>query len=112
MADIEMSDVLSECSDIGFISDFEDDFQSLNIDLSNGPPINVDNFKIIHFNINSILATDRIEQLTDICRTLRIDILILSESKLDETIPNNIISIPGYHEPIRHDRNRHMEVVL
>ena len=75
--------------------------------LSNGPPINVDNFKIIHFNINSILATDRIEQLTDICRTLRIDILILSESKLDETIPNNIISIPGYHEPIRHDRNRH-----
>ena len=42
MADIEMSDVLSECSDIGFISDFGDDFQTLNIDLSNGPPIDVD----------------------------------------------------------------------
>ena len=52
MADVEMSDVLSECSDVGFMSDFEDDFQSLNIDLSNGSPINVDNFKIIHFNIN------------------------------------------------------------
>ena len=32
MADIEISDVLSECSDIGFTSDFEDDFQTLNID--------------------------------------------------------------------------------
>jgi hypothetical protein len=44
------------------------------------------------------------EQLTDICRTLRIDVLILSESKLDQTIPNNLITIPGYHEPLRHDR--------
>ena len=30
--------------------------------------------------------------------------LILSESKLDQTIPNNLLSIPGYHEPLRHDR--------
>jgi hypothetical protein len=51
------------------------------------------------------LATDRIEQLTDICKTLNIDVLILSESKLDQTIPNNLITIPGYHEPLRHDRD-------
>ena len=77
-----MSDLLSECSETSFISDFEDEFHSLNIDISNGPPI------------------DRIEQLTDICRTLRIDVLILSESKLDQTIPNNLITLPGYHEPL------------
>jgi hypothetical protein len=95
---------LSECSEISFISDFEEEFQSLNIDISNGPPIDIENFNVVHYNINSILENDRIEQLTDICRTLRIDVLILSESKLDQTIPNNIITIPGYHDPLRHDR--------
>ena len=87
------------------MSDLEEDFHSLNIDISNGPPIDINNFIIVHYNINSILATDRIEQLTDICKTLNIDVLILSESKLDQTIPNNLITIPGYHEPLRHDRN-------
>ena len=67
----------------------------------------MNNFKIFHYNINSILAPDRLEQLTDICKTLQIDVLILSESKLDQTIPSNLISLPGYYEPIRHDRNRH-----
>ena len=103
---------LSECSEISFISDFEDEFHSLNIDISNGPPIDIENFKVVHYNINSILANDRIEQLTDICRTLRIYVLILSESKLDQTIPNNLITLPGYHEPLRHDRNRHGGGVL
>ena len=109
-ADCDMSDVLSECSDTSYISDIsdlEEEFHSLNIDISNGPPIDINNFKIVHYNINSILATDRLEQLTDICRTLKIDVLILSESKLDQTIPNHLITIPGYHEPLRHDRNRH-----
>ena len=30
--------------------------------------------------------------------------LIITESKLDDNIPNNLITISGYHEPIRHDR--------
>ena len=104
-ADSDMTDLLSECSDTSYMSDLEEEFHSLNIDISNGPPIDIDNFIIVHYNINSILATDRIDQLTDICKTLNIDVLILSESKLDQTIPNNLITIPGYHEPLRHDRN-------
>ena len=104
-ADSDMTDLLSECSDTSYMSDLEEDFHSLNIDISNGPPIDINNFIIVHYNINSILATDRIEQLTDICKTLNIDVLILSESKLDQTIPNNLITIPGYHEPLRHDRD-------
>ena len=103
--DYDISDVLSECSDTSNISDFDEDSHSLNIDISNGAPIDIENFSIVHYNINSILATDRIEQLTDICKTLRIDVLILSESKIDQTIPNNLIMIPGYHEPLRHDRH-------
>ena len=103
-ADEDISDLLSECSDVSYISDFEDECNSLNIDISNGPPIDTENFNIVHYNINSILAPDRIEQLTDICQTLKINVLILSESKIDQTIPNSLINIPGYHEPLRHDR--------
>ena len=103
-ADDDISDLLSECSNTSNISDFEDDFNSINIDTSNGSPIDTNNFIVVHYNINSILAPDRIEQLSDICRTLNIDVLILSESKLDQNIPNNLITIPGYHEPLRHDR--------
>ena len=73
-ADSGISDLLRECSDTSFISDFEEEFHSLNIDISNGPPIDIDNFIIVHYNINSILATDRIEQLSDICKTLNIDV--------------------------------------
>ena len=71
MADQEMSDFLSECSDVSFLSDL-DEFQSINIDISNGPPIDVNNFKVVHYNINSILATDRLEQLTDIVRRFKL----------------------------------------
>ena len=95
---------MSECSDFSDISDFETECSSLNIDISNGSPININNFIIVHYNINSVLATDRIEQLSDYCKTLNIDVLILTESKLDETIPDNLLTIPGYHEPVRRDR--------
>ena len=99
-----MSDCSSDCSEISQLSDFEDECKSINFDLSNGSPINSDNFNIVHYNINSIRAPDRLNQLSDVCKTLNIDVLILTESKVDETIPNNLLTIPGYHEPIRHDR--------
>ena len=37
---------------------------------------------------------------------MHVDVLCLSESKVDDTIPDNLIQLAGYHEPIRHDRNR------
>ena len=37
---------------------------------------------------------------------LQANVVILTESKHDNTIPSNIISIPGFHEPLRRDRNR------
>ena len=103
-ADSDMSDLLSECSDISYISELDFEWNSINFDVSNGPPIDVENFKVVHYNINSILAPDRLEQLSDICKILNINVLILTESKLDQTIPNNLITIPGYHEPLRRDR--------
>ena len=100
-----MSDCSSECSDISQLSDFNEQCKSLNYDLSNGSPINPENFNVVHYNINSITAHDKLNQLSDVCRLLNISVLIITESKLDETIPNNLITIAGYHEPTRHDRN-------
>ena len=86
------------------MSEIEEEVNSVNIDISNGPPFDIENFKIVHYNINSILAPGKISQLSDICQITKVDVLILSESKLDETIPNNLLKITGYHEPLRHDR--------
>ena len=105
MTDESLSDVCSNISDVSYLSDLDDECQSVNIDLSNGSPINVNNFNIVHYNINSITADNRLEQLSDICNILNLAVLIITESKLDESIPTNLITIPGYHEPVRRDRN-------
>ena len=108
MADDDISDVLSECSDISYFSDYdldlEQESQSINFDLSNGSPFDSKNFNVVHFNIDSILAEGRQEQLTKMCRILPISVLVITETKLDQTIPNNLIMINGYHEPVRRDR--------
>ena len=57
-----MSDPLNECSEASFILDFEEDCNSYEFDIYNGSPISTDNFIIVHYNINSILAPDRLDQ--------------------------------------------------
>ena len=86
--------------------DIDDNPVSVNVDLTNGWPYSHDNFLVLHYNINSITAEGRLEELIDLISNLNVDILVCTESKLCDTIPNNIISIPGFHEPVRHDRNR------
>ena len=65
-ADESLSDCSSECSESSQLSDFEDECKSFNFDLSNGSPIDNDNFNVVHYNINSILAPDKLEQLEKI----------------------------------------------
>ena len=104
MNDESFSDVTSNLSDMSYLSDIDDDCQSINFDISNGSPIDITNFNIVHYNINSITADNRLEQLSDICNTLNLAVLVITESKLDENIPSNLLTIPGYHEPLRRDR--------
>ena len=101
----EESDYFSEVSDISYMSDLDNTPTTNKYDTSNGSPLEKEKFKIVHFNINSITAEGKLEALTQLCETLNIHVLVISESKLDATIPNHIIAIPGYHEPIRHDRS-------
>ena len=78
--------------------------QSLQYDYSNGSPIDTSKFTVVHYNINSITADGRIQTLSDVCSTMNVSVLLITESKLDNTIPSNILKIPGYHEPVRNDR--------
>ena len=105
MNDECLSDVCSNISDLSYLSDLEDECQSLNFDLSYGSPININNFNIAHYNINSITAENRLDELSDICKILNLSVLVITESKLDETFPTHLITIPGFHEPLRKDRN-------
>ena len=104
LGDIIFDDSLSECS---FFSEPDDVPQSINIDLSNGSPLDKNDFIVVHYNIDSILAEGRLEQLSDVCRSMSDDCLVITESKLDYSIPNNLLKINNFHEPLRRDRNRH-----
>ena len=80
---------------------------SVNIDISNGSPLNNDDFIVIHYNINSITAEGRLEQLSYVANVLKVDVIVCTESKLDISIPTNLITSNGFHPPLRRDRTRH-----
>ena len=62
---------------------------------------NIDRIIIGHININSI--RNKIDLLSDVIRD-KIDILLISETKLDNTFPPGQFSLAGYSEPHRLDR--------
>ena len=55
-----------------------------------------------HININSI--RNKFEMLSNSIKD-NLDILMISETKLDSTFPSNQFTIEGYAAPIRFDRN-------
>ena len=65
--------------------------------------------KIACININSLLKIN--DQLRIILENNSFDILAINETKIDNTVSDNEISIPGYHH-IRKDRSRHGGGVL
>ena len=63
---------------------------------------NVNRIIFAHININSI--RNKFHLLTSDINN-KIDILMISETKLDNSFPNGEFIIPGYTEPYRKDRN-------
>ena len=61
------------------------------------------NLLVVHMNIRSLLP--HLDELKITVGKLKPDILVISESWLDNTIHDNEISIDGYHST-RHDRDR------
>ena len=61
-------------------------------------------FKMANLNINSLLKS--VDQLRAIMVNTPLDILSINKTKIDDSVPDNEITITGYHL-IRKDRNRH-----
>ena len=57
-----------------------------------------------HLNINSI--RNKIEMLSDLMKQ-RLDLLLISETKIDQSFPTNQFCIPGFSPPFRLDRTVH-----
>ena len=53
-------------ADTSFLSEPDISPQSCNIDFSNGSPLISDDFHVVHYNINSITAEDKLEQLREV----------------------------------------------
>ena len=65
---------------------------------------NLDRPIIAHLNINFL--DSKYEPLKSLIKE-NIDILLVSETKLDDTYPKGQFKIDGYDKPIRLDRNKH-----
>ena len=63
---------------------------------------NFDRLIIGHLNVNSL--RNKFEALKNVV-TNKVDILLVSETKLDETFPTNQFFIEGYSQPFRLDKN-------
>ena len=57
-----------------------------------------------HLNINSI--RNKFHKITDLIKG-RIDIFLISETKIDNTFPTSQFRIPGFSSPYRLDRSEH-----
>ena len=104
MTEDDISDMFSDVSDTSYTSDLDPSCNSINYDLSYGSPLDTNKFIIVHYNVNSITAEGQLDQLQDICQTLKVSVLCITESKIDQTIPNNMIQIDGFHDPVRRDQ--------
>ena len=70
----------------------------------NWSPFKKRGLHFIHLNINSLLP--KIDELRHIAKTSKASVIGITETKLDESVLNNEVSIEGY-DILRLDRNRH-----
>ena len=75
-----------------------------NIILNDIKAKNYNRLVVAHININFL--ENKFEHLVSLVKD-KVDILLVSETKLDDTFPLNQFTIDGYSEPIRLDRNCH-----
>ena len=62
--------------------------------------------KLAFLNVNSILATDRLEEIKEILTKYNISCLGIGESKLDNNCSNSCLAVNSYYDPVRKDNTR------
>ena len=82
-----------------FEIDDDDTVEARTLDFSDGnfSSIKSQFLNIASYNINSVLASNRLEELTVLIKDASIDILFLSETKLDSNISEDRFKIPGFN---------------
>ena len=65
---------------------------------------NINKLVISHLNINSL--SNKFNQLKLIIKN-KVDILVITETKLDSSFPDSQLKIDGFRLPYRLDRNKH-----
>lgn len=58
------------------------------------------NLVISAVNINSITAPERLQELNDFVAVNHVDVLALSELKIDSTVHPNLYAIANFHTPV------------
>ena len=102
--DVELNPGPDEQSERSFQSFYSKSYSSDLLDYSLDTSVFIKKYiSIVHLNVRSLLP--KIDQLS--VEFQHFDIIALTETFLDNSIPNENISIPGYQEPFRQDRNRH-----
>ena len=76
------------------------------IERNPGPEI-IRNLTVAHVNINSITSPNRLQELEQFATLNHIDVLALTETKLDDTVHPNMFHLQQFHAPFVHHRNRH-----
>ena len=92
-----------------FVGMFHDITTLLNIgcvERNPGPPL-TRKLKISHVNINSITADGRLDELDHFVDDNDIDILAVSETKLDDSVHPSLFQLRNFHPPYTRHRTRH-----
>ena len=84
----------------------QDEEDTAYLTLNNLRVQNVNKILIGHLNINSI--RNKFELFADLVKD-KLDIILISETKIDSTFPKSQFEIQGYSPPHRLDRNAHGE---
>ena len=72
--------------------------------IETNPGPNINHLKICHVNMNSI--TSKIDELSIFVDANNIDVLLVSETKLDDSIHPSLYELPDFHTPYLNNRNR------
>ena len=68
--------------------------------------------KIAYINVNSILAHSKLSDIKELIIKYNISCLGIGESKLDNSIGNDLVSLHDFYTPVRLDKTRNSGGVL
>ena len=81
-------------------------FCSVDVHANPGPQ-NLKKLKICHANVRSLKTDGKLDEVRFLADTENMDIITLSETWLDESFPDQLLTVSGFQPPLRSDRNSH-----